>query len=296
MNKKLLLTGINGFLGWNIYQGAKEQWDIFGTVFNHPLELSGVNVFRINLTDYTSLKRMFSEVCPDAVIHTAAMANPNLCEKYPSESFAINVTASNAIAGLCEDHAIPCIFTSSDLVFDGLNPPYDENDEVCPTSFYGEHKVLAESGMQERCSTVTICRMPLMFGNPGPVATSFVQPMLDALKAETELKLFTDEFRTPVGGKSAAEGILLALKLANGIIHLGGRERVSRYEFGKLFSEVLGFPSAKLTPCRQEDHPMLASRPPDVSFDSSKAYALGFDPPALREQLNRLRDSTIQGD
>lgn len=290
MKKKLLLTGINGFLGWNIYQIAKKNWELFGTVFTHPIEIPDAQIVKIDLTDFRALKHLFHETRPDGVIHTAAITDPNYCQKHPVESRKINVEASINIAGLCEDQGVPCIFTSSDLVFDGLNPPYDENAQVCPIGFYGEQKALAESGMQQRCDNVTVCRMPLMFGDPGPVANSFVQPMLKALTFGAELKLFTDEFRTPVGGSSAAQGILLALTLATGIIHLGGRDRVSRYEFGCMLAETMKFPKDKLITCLQSDVAMSAPRPPDVSLDSTKAYGLGFDPEVLSEALKLLHN------
>jgi dTDP-4-dehydrorhamnose reductase len=34
---------------------------------------------------------------------------------------------------------------------------------------------------------------------------------------------------------------------------------------------------------------MAASRPPDVSLDSSKAFALGYEPVSLGEELEALR-------
>ena len=288
LKKKLLLTGVSGFLGWNIYRLAKEKWELFGTVFNHPVELPDSQVVRIDLSDYKTLKQVFHQILPDAIIHTAAMTDPNLCQKHRSESFRINVEASSNIAGLAADLGIPCVFISSDLVFNGLNPPYNEMSQVCPVSNYGEQKAIAESRMVDRHSSVTICRMPLMFGDPGPVAISFIQPMVKALQAGNELRLFTDEFRTPVGGVSAAEGILLALDHPEGIVHLGGRERISRYKFGKLLVDIMKFPKAKLIPCRQSDVPMSAPRPPDVSLDSSKAYALGYEPSPLNEELQRV--------
>jgi len=36
--KKLLVTGASGFLGWNICQMAKNERDIYGTVFSHPID------------------------------------------------------------------------------------------------------------------------------------------------------------------------------------------------------------------------------------------------------------------
>ena len=288
LKRKLLLTGISGFLGWNIHRNAKEKWEVSGTVYSHRIDLPGVRFFQGDLTNYHELKRIFCQTQPDAVVHTAAITDANFCQKCRSESFKINVEASNNLAGLCADRGIPCVFTSTDLVFNGLNPPYREEDSVSPVSFYGEQKAQAEVGMRERHSDVIICRMPLMFGDPGPVAQSFIQPMIKALQAGEELKLFTDEFRTPVGGISAAEGILLALDHAKGIIHLGGRERVSRYEFGKLLTDITDFPNAKLIPCRQIDVPMSAPRPPDVSLDSSKAYTLGYHPLSIEAELRLL--------
>ena len=41
------------------------------------------------------------------------------------------------------------VFTSSDLVFDGLKAPYRESDPVSPVSVYGEQKVLAEEGYHQ---------------------------------------------------------------------------------------------------------------------------------------------------
>jgi dTDP-4-dehydrorhamnose reductase len=103
------------------------------------------------------------------------------------------------------------------------------------------------------------------------------------------LLLFTDEHRTPVCGRTAAKGLLLALEGVHGIIHLGGRERVSRYEFGVMLARTFGLDESLLRRARQGDIPMLAARPPDVSLDSSRAYGLGYDPPGILEALRRMR-------
>ncbi len=287
--RKLLLTGISGFLGWNICQIAKREWQIYGTFFSHPVGIDDVNIIRIDLRDFKELRRMFKEIRPDAVIHTAAVTSPNYCQTNRIESQKINVDASINIACLCADHGIPCVFTSTDIVFDGLNPPYKEEDPVCPVNYYGEQKVMAERGMLKYYPDVAICRMPLMFGTPGPVASSFIQPMIKAMREGRELRLFTDEFRTPVSGETAAHGILLALKRVKGIIHMGGIERISRYDFGRLLSNILGIKDARIIACRQKDMPMPAPRPPDVSLDSSKAMTLGFRSLPLSDELNKIR-------
>ncbi|QHG17632.1 NAD(P)-dependent oxidoreductase [Nostoc sp. ATCC 53789] len=289
--KKLLITGASGFLGWHLCQLAKPEWEIYGTYLSHPLEIPGIKTLKANLTNFQELKRIFNDVKPEAVIHTAAHSQPNFCQTNPKESHAINVIASCNIAGLCADNSIPCAFTSTDLVFDGLNAPYQEIDAVCPVNLYGEQKAIAEADMLERYPMTAVCRMPLMFGAETPTAKSFIQPFIQTLQAEEELSLFIDEFRTPVSGTTAAKGLLLALEKVNGIIHLGGKERISRYDFGQILLEVFQLPSTGLKSCRQQDVKMAAPRPADVSLDSSKAFALGYQPLSVREELQELINS-----
>jgi len=289
VKKNILITGASGFLGCNICHQASKNWQVYGTYFTHSLELPGVHLFKVDLTNFAELKRLFAQVKPDAVIHTAAASQPNFCQNHPQESREINVTVSAHIAGLCADAAIPCVFTSTDLVFNGLNAPYQETDPVCPVSIYGEQKAIAENEMLTCYSQTAICRMPLMFGNGGPVAQSFIQPMLQKLRAGEELSLFIDEFRTPVSGITAADGLLLAVAQNwAGIIHLGGRERISRYDFFQLLLTQLNLQSARIKPCLQTDVKMSAPRPADVSLDSSKAFGLGYDPPWLKQAIADL--------
>jgi dTDP-4-dehydrorhamnose reductase len=287
--RKLLITGASGFLGWHLTQQANLEWDVYGTYFSHNLEIKRIKLIKLDLTDFAEVKRVFREIQPSAVIHTAAQSQPNYCQTHVEESLLINVTSSLNIAQLCADNSIPYVFTSTDLVFDGSKGFYKETDSVNPVNIYGEHKVMAEIGILQRYPQATICRMPLMFGSATPTATSFLQSFLKTLQEGKELKLFIDEFRTPVSGKTAAEGLLLAMEKVQGIIHLGGKERISRYDFGQLLVELLEIPTAKIQAARQKDVKMAAARPSDVSLDSSKAFEFGYAPLSLRQQLLQVK-------
>jgi dTDP-4-dehydrorhamnose reductase len=286
--KKLLITGASGFLGWNLCNLAKDHWDIYGTVFSHPVEIDGVQVIKTDLTDLGELRRLFLDVRPNAVIHTAAAADPHYCQTNKEGSYRINVDASLNIAGLCADYKIPCVFTSTDLVFDGLKAPYREEDPVCPLNVYGEQKALAEEGILKQYPDAAVCRMPLMFGIASPASESFIQPMIRSMREGKEVRLFIDEFRNPVSAGTAVRGLFLALEKVKGIIHLGGIERISRYDFGRLVMDVFKISQAILTPCLQKDIRMTAPRSPDVTLESSKAYALGYRPLPLREELRSI--------
>ena len=287
--KTLLITGASGFLGWNICRQARSDWTIWGTFNSHPVKIPGAVLYKIDLTKFNDLKKLFKEAKPDAVIHTAARTDPNYCQENRDASHRVNTKAAIDIAGLCSDLDIPCLFTSSDLVFNGRNAPYSEQDQPSPLNLYGEHKLMAEIGMKNRCASVVVCRMPLMFGRSGPAASSFLQPLLKQMKSGIEVNLFVDEFRTPLSEKNATEGLMIALEKLPDLVHFGGLERFSRYEFGKLVMEVFNFPNAKLNPCRQQEIQMAAPRPRDVSLTNAKAIQMGFQPDAIKESLERLK-------
>jgi dTDP-4-dehydrorhamnose reductase len=113
--------------------------------------------------------------------------------------------------------------------------------------------------------------------------------MIRTMKSGADLNLFTDEFRTPLSGGDAAEGLMLALDRLPDVIHLGGPLRISRFEFGKLLAEVINLPDINLKPCRQADLKMAAPRPADVSLDSTLANSMGFKPDNLPEALKKMR-------
>ena len=287
--KKLLVTGASGFLGWNLCQYARANWEVSGTYFSHKVKIPGATLYQTDLRDFAALDRLFNRVNPDAVIHTAAASKPNFCQTHCEESYVMNVGVAVNIARLCGERHLPCAFTSTDLVFDGRNPLYKETDPVCPINYYGEHKALAEQKMREIYPAISICRMPLMFGKASPTSPSFIQGIISNLKAGKETNLFIDEFRTPASARAASQGLLLAVEQQiRGILHLGGKDRISRYDFGLLLAKVMQLPTDSIELVKQAEVKMVAPRSPDTSLDSSKAFALGYHPLSLQEELIKI--------
>jgi dTDP-4-dehydrorhamnose reductase len=286
--KRVLITGASGFLGWNLCRYAATTCAVTGVFRTHPLAVDGVAGEQCDLTVYRECKELLQRARPHAVIHAAAEADPNRCQERPEETGRINVAAAVSLAGLCSDAGIPLAFISTDLVFDGTSPPYNERSIPSPVNRYGEQKLAAERETLARHGAAVICRMPLMFGDAPSGARSFILPMIRALRDRTPATLFTDEFRTPASGRSAAAGVLLALEKASGILHLGGRERISRYDFGLKLARACGINDPVIHAARQRDVGMAAPRPPDVSLDSSRAFALGYDPLSIDRELSRL--------
>jgi dTDP-4-dehydrorhamnose reductase len=294
--KKLLVTGASGFLGYNVCRAASSAgWDVYGTYLSHLLSIDNVNAVRLDLRDAGAVKNVLGEIYPDAVIHCAAIPDPNVCELKPEESYRVNVQASITLASACGTAGCALVFTSTDLVFDGEHAPYRENDALDPLNIYGKHKAEAEAGMRRVFPAVAICRTPLMFGDPGPFSKSSIQPLIANLRAGHEIKLFSDEFRTPVSGKTAAQGLLLALGKPGETYHLGGRERVSRYELGMALCRALGTDSSLVIPTLQKENTTPARRARDVSLVSEKAFAIGYDPKPLGDQFRELECVNMPG-
>lgn len=282
---RLLLTGASGFLGYHVYQQAKETYQILGIAHSRPLALPGMQMLQSNLAQETGLRNLVRETRPDAIIHLAAISDANYCQTHAAETEKINVQAPKLLAKLAAELAIPMVFTSTDMVFDGQRGHYTEADSPHPINRYGEQKALAEEGIASAYPQAAICRMPLMFGPASPTSKNFFQAHMAQLRKGEPLKLFMDEYRTPLGGFSAAKGILYALGALNGLYHLGGLERLSRYELGILMAQKGGITQPNIIASYQKDVQMAAPRPHDASLDSSKALAKGFQPLSVVEEL-----------
>lgn len=293
LKPKLLVTGISGFLG-NCVAGMNQgDWSIFGVYHKNPVYHANIKTIQADLCKNEVIENLFHTIQPDAVLHLAALSDPNYCELNPVASLEINVSTSLQIARFCKQYAIPMVYTSTDLVFDGKQAPYDEKSVPRPISLYGKHKLKAEEELMTLYPEVCIARLPVMFGFP-KWGNSFMKSWINNLKEHKKIFAFTDEIRTTVSGDTAVEGLFLLLeKEVSGIWHLGGRERISRYNFAVLMSEIFDLPQQLVQPSKQADVQMPAARPQDVSLDSSKAFALGYNPPGLKESLEKTRNFAL---
>lgn len=288
--KRLLVTGASGFLGWNLCRAGRENYRLYGVVNRNGCPVSGIVTLRADLTDHGAVEKLFEQVQPEAVIHAAADADPNHCQLNPEESGAINVDATSFIVRQCRRFGIPCVIISTDLVFDGISPPFREDDPVNPLCIYGEQKVCAERrALDDYPEGVVVCRMPLMYGDAPPHAGSFLQTMVAAMREGRRITLFTDEFRTPLSAADGAEGIFSALeKEARGVLHLGGPERLSRFEAGVVVAEALGI-EPDIRKALRSDVVMAAPRPADVSLACDRTRAIiSFSPGAMKQELGKL--------
>ena len=87
--------------------------------------------------------------------------------------------------------------------------------------------------------------------------------------------LFTDVYYTPILANMLASAVhdLVDLK-ANGIMHVVGDERISKYEFGVRVARHFGLDAGLIRGGRLDDQPALVRRPRDMSLSNAKACGL----------------------
>ncbi|MBU6229944.1 MAG: NAD(P)-dependent oxidoreductase [Cyanobacteria bacterium REEB459] len=289
-DRPLLITGASGFLGWHLTRLASPYWSVQGTYHQHPVDQVGVTMTCLDLSDLDRVQAWLAALNPGAVIHTAALSQPNVCEHQPQQSYAINVKATCTLAEFCGQRSIPFVFTSTEQVFDGEAAPYSEGSTPRPINTYGQHKLEAEQRIQTLHPHPIICRLPLLYGPATPRAGSFLQGFFQTLAAGQPLSVFVDEFRSPAYVEDVALGLLLALREGVDLLHLGGPERISRYHFGLRIAEIFNVSPALLVPTEQRHSTMAARRPADLSTDNQRALALGYQPRDVAAGLRAVRD------
>lgn len=284
MNKNLpkcLITGASGFLGRELVEAAKERYKVYVTSKKTVMPDKECLYGKCDLTSYSEMLSMIEQVKPEIVYHLAALSQPNSCAENPSYSEKINYEASVNLAGVCADRGIKFVFTSTDLVFDGKKAPYREEDSVNPISHYAEHKIMAEEEILNKSENSLICRLPLMFGR------ETILSMMEVLDKGEKLRLFEDEFRTPLSNVNAARALIDAADL-KGLYHFGGKQRVSRLDMGSRAALILGRDQKNIISCFQKDIKMSAARPEDVSLDSTKAEEEGIKLMGYDESLLKM--------
>ncbi len=278
MNRKeglvVVLTGASGQLGrWTLRELARRgcrhvhAWSgrSAGSFEGHEFE-------PVVLEDRAAVERRLETIRPDVVIHTAAMSAADEVRLHPEQGRLINEEATRTLALWCESRGSRMVYTSTDLVFDGTKPFFTEDDAPAPLLEYGRTKARSEKYVTATKAGL-VARIALLYGPTLTGRPSFWSGCLNALRSGESRTIFTDEFRTPLDYLSAAESLCeLALEHPDktGVIHLGGPERMSRFDLIYRSARVLALDELLIRPVLAAETPMPEPRPQDVSLSSEK--------------------------
>ena len=139
---------------------------------------------------------------------------------------------------------------------------------------YGQTKHAAEQFVLAMPKGV-VARLSLLFGPSRSGKQGYFDRTTAALKSGMPQAFFTDELRTPLHYAVAAEVLIrLAGSETRGLIHVGGLERLSRYELMQRIAAVVGINPRLVQSNVRADVPLPEPRPADVSLDSSRLRTL----------------------
>ena len=290
--KRILVTGVSGFLGRYVATTLMHQYVVLGTYRSHAPGLDAGEPTRLDLTDVEGVHTTFRKFRPDVVVHAAALGDVDACEQHPNDAYDVNVRGTEAIAQATVAVGARLIYISTDQVYDGDKGHYDEADVPQPLMVYGRTKLEGEHRAVAICHDTVILRLALLYGWGIPTRLNFVDWLVARLRAGQEVPLFVDQYRTPLYVVQAAEAIgrLIDRSEVRETFNLGGGERVNRYAFGLKCCEIFDLPKAFLKPIEMSLIGGLAARPLDCSMNSSKIGSrLQMVPLAVEEGLRTMR-------
>lgn len=286
---RILVTGASGLLGGRLAALLGRHHVL---VARHAKPTPrGFGEVSLDLLSSSSIEGALAEARPHAIVHCAALADADRCEAEPEHARRLNVDACAVLARCCAKQGLRLVAISTDLVFEGNRSLVRETDPPAPVLVYGRTKLAGEEAVLAEHPAAVVVRVALLHGRGCGSRPSASEAVVWNLRAGRSFRMFTDQYRTPVDPESVAEALLVLLDGgARGRFHLGGAERVSRYELGLRIAQLFGLSSALIEPVRQAEHPLPAPRPADVSLDSSRAHGeLGWRPRPLDEGLRESR-------
>jgi len=227
---KVLTTGANGMVGSYVDFGIRTD--------------------RRSL-DVTDLKEVLS-ICrkykPQIILHLAAEADVDRCEREPEHAYAVNSVGTYNMAVAAKELGIKLIYISTVGVFDGEKKgPYTEEDEPNPLNYYGHSKYLGELAVRGILKNYIIARVDWMIGGGPTKDKKMVARVIEQFN-KPEIFGVNDRVGSPTFGKdliAALKKIMINDEI--GIFNLANKGFCSAYEFIKELVGVLR-PDIKVTP------------------------------------------------
>lgn len=296
MKPRILITGGSGLLALNWAMAMRRSNTVTLGFHNREVTLADVKTRKIDLESVDGLVREFETANPQIVVHTAGLTNVEECEIRPQLAQYINVELAANVAQACAELGLPMIHISTDHLFTGESPFVDESCMVAPINVYAQTKAEAEHRVLEAHPQALVIRTNF-YGWGTSYRHSFSDTVIEALRAGKELTLFQDVFYTPILAETLALSSheLVNLK-ANGIFHVVGDDRISKYEFGLKIAQQFNLDSSLINSGYLADRPGMVSRPHDMSLSNQKTCKLlGRKLGGVGEHLARLHQQEQNG-
>lgn len=291
---KLLITGISGFVGMHMSYVAANHFEIFGTYCNNsPILRNTFHIHRLDLTEREMVFRWMASNQPDFVIHAAGTRDVNLCERDHEYAFKSHVISTRNLVDALSNSSIPLVYLSTDSVFPGIKEYYSEFDNTSPVNQYGKVKLIAEEYIIRKLSKYILLRTSVMYGwTHGNQLSNTVLDTILSLRRKVQITLSNATYNTPLYVLDACKITMKLLKYPsiNGIVHLAGDTRLSRFELGLRTAQVFELNKQLINVSEKR----LANRPVNSCLQMRVIpESIGISPCSLMSGLTQMKEDGV---
>ncbi len=151
--KKVLITGLSGFIGSVLWIKLFEKYNIYGIDNSVKYESQNITLDFSDITDYDNISKFVNTHKPDILIHCAGIAHQKIGSISLDKYFSVNSFASENLAKIAikANPNVHFLFLSSVSVYgeDNIKDCISEEDQCNPSSDYANSKLDAEKRLIE---------------------------------------------------------------------------------------------------------------------------------------------------
>jgi dTDP-4-dehydrorhamnose reductase len=293
--KRILICGSNGLLGQRLAMmlSTQTEYEVLNTsrnrsfVFDHRL----FDYTQLDITKKSDVKSLVSSFHPTTIINAAAASDVDWCEQHREDAWKTNVVGVENLIEAARKVGARLIHISTDYVFDGTHGPYGENDKPNPISYYGKSKLASENAIRIAGIPHTILRTIVLYGGGIGVRDCFPLWVNKNLRAGKSIRCSEDQISNPTHVNDIAFAAIKGFELnRDGIYHICGAERVSRYQFAVRTAEIFGLDINHIQAVKSSELNQTAPRPLVTGFVTLKAQTeLGLNPMDISQGLTLLK-------
>jgi dTDP-4-dehydrorhamnose reductase len=292
-----MVTGASGLLGLNFALAVDgRQHQVTGVDYRNPLGWINFKTRQADLIEAGIIERLFDEIKPEVILHCAAMANVDDCEKRPQDAQRVNADLPGELAIAAKKHSVKLVHISTDAVFDGQKGNYTEEEDPEPLSVYARTKREGERAVISANSQALIARVNF-YGWSISGSRSLAEFFVNNLSEGRDVKGFTDIRFCPMMVLDLAATLVESVeKDLIGLYHSVGPESMSKYDFGLAIARQFGFDETLVHPASVADGGLTAARSPDLTLSTRKlAEALGHPLPGFIQGLTKFHNQYRHG-
>jgi len=293
---RYVVTGASGLLGLNLSLALSSQAEILGIANTSQLNGLPFEIQIMDLVNQNFENLVLDRFDPDIVIHCAAIANLEECEKNPKLAYQTNSEVPGEIAALCKKKNVKLVHISTDAVFDGKIGNYTENDPTNPLSVYAKTKRQGELNVLNHNPDAIVARVNFFGWSPSG-NRSLAEFFFNNLSKKNPINGFVDIQFCPLYVGFLSEILIeMVNKNLSGIYHVVSSDHFSKYQFGCEIAEVFGYDPSIITPISVTQSELIAERSLNLTLSTKKIVTdLGQDIPTVRQGIERYYQDLQNG-